>query len=133
MKRLVSRFFGTQYKELVGRDKYGNLYYKVYNSGPNYKRVALNKSEAYQQPADVPPAWQAWMNGQRENVPTEQDCETTQHNRPPISMTESHPLPPHLDIGVSHASAPSSGAMFRDTSEPESHGSTFNPGSWSPK
>ena len=134
MKRLVSRLLGVRYKEFVGQDKNGNLYYKVHH-GNHQKRIALNKSQALERPFDVPPAWQTWMNGLREEIPTDQDCETTQPNFSPSQWSDSHPIPPHMNVGMNHASSKTSGGQpkSKDKSEPESHGDTFSPGSWSPK
>ena len=119
--------------EYVGKDSRGNTYYYVFRPEATAppKRVYRNDDPTN---VDIPPSWQAWLTGTRTEPP--QDHEVDFPTFAPNNMTsaeEEELFVPHK--GVNHAAAPASGTnvKFKDKSEPESKGDTFQPGSWSPK
>lgn len=79
---------------------------------------------------NVPPAWQAWLTGTRNEPPQDNEVEF-----PTFKPERSEEEMFSPDKGLNHASAPSAGVnvKFKDKSEPESKGDTFQPGSWSPR
>jgi NADH:ubiquinone oxidoreductase subunit len=114
--------------ELVGKDSLGNKYYYILKPGmtTSPKRIYQNDNP---DPGNIPPAWQAWLTGTRSDPPHDHEVDF-QAFKPENSEESFAP-----NKGLNHASAPSAGAnvKFKEKSEPESKGDTFQPGSWSPR
>ncbi|KAL5265076.1 hypothetical protein ACHWQZ_G005981 [Mnemiopsis leidyi] len=131
MIKLIRRLLGAPYTELVGRDRHGNSYFYMVRpgAGTRPKRIYQNDNPDLSA-IDIPPAWQAWLTGTRTDPP--EDHEVDFPGFKPVNPEVEDLSTAHK--GLDHASAPIAGpnVKFREKSEPESKGDSFQPGSWSP-
>ena len=133
MIKFFARLLGGTRMEFVGKDTLGNTYYYVFRGASQPKRYCENENNDPNN-IDIPPAWQAWLTGTRREPPSSDEAKI------PVFKSEPSPVDGMDKLfspnkGIDHASAPSAGPniKFKDKSEPESKGDTFQPGSWSPK
>ena len=120
--------------ELVGKDNHGNSYFYIVRPGASSKPKRIYQNNNPDLSAmEIPPAWQAWLTGTRSDPPQDHEVDFPGFKPENSVNTERQDLST-AHKGVDHASAPVAGpnVKFKEKSEPESKGDSFQPGSWSP-
>ena len=121
--RIPKTLLGIPEREFVGRDHLGNTYYTV-TVNNRKQRVFQNAQSDID---SVPPAWKAWMSGNRDHPPEDHEVvgvgdQAAERKRSVIQRLD-HASAPGLDPATAR----------ENLKEPKTRGDSFEPGQWLPE
>ena len=101
--RLGTELFTRRRGELVGKDEFGNAYYRTRGArtASEERRWVVYAGDGEPEASTVPPGWNAWLHHNLEKAPSEQPLPTKPWEKPHLPNLNGTPaayLPPGHEL-----------------------------------